>query len=115
MQQHVLKCHACQVSKHENVISPGLLLSLPISQQAWIHITMDFIEQLPLSARKDTIWVIVDRFTTYGHFIGLAHPYSPSSLATLFLDVFYKLHGLPQSIVSDRDKVFTGHFWKQLL
>lgn len=104
----------CQVRKHENVHNPSLLQSLPVPQQAWTHVTMDFIEQLPLSNRKDTIWVVADRFTKYGHFLALAHPFTAFGLAALFVESIYKLHELPTSIVSYRDKVFTSQFWQQL-
>lgn len=110
----ISECHQCQISKHETCRSPGLLHPLPIPSQAWQHITMDFIEGLPPSHSKDTIWVIVDRFTKYSHFIALHHPYTASHLAHLFLDTIYKLHGLPLSIVFDRDRIFTSHFWKEL-
>lgn len=112
--QYVTACHICQLSKHKNVHSPGLLQPFPIPEQAWSHISMDFIEQLPVSTKKDTIWVIVDRFTKYAQFIALSHPYTASSLATVFLDMVYKLHGLLISVVSDRDKIFTSSFWQQL-
>lgn len=81
---------------------------------AWQNITMDFIEQLLKYDGKDTIWVIVDRYSKYNHFISLSHPFTVASLAQIFLDHIYKLHGLPQFIVSDRDKVFTIQFWKEL-
>lgn len=91
-----------------------MLQPLPVPDHAWVHISMDFIEQLPLSARKDIIWVVVDRFTKYSHFIALAHTFTASSLAFIFLDNIYKLHGLPQSVISNRDKIFTSQFWQHL-
>lgn len=75
---------------------------------------MDSIEGLPRSDGKDCIMVVVDRFTKMGHFIALAHPFTATTFAQLFLDQIYKLHGLPNSIVSDRDKLFTSQFWKEL-
>ncbi|WVZ82556.1 hypothetical protein U9M48_029810 [Paspalum notatum var. saurae] len=69
---------------------------------------------LPLSSGKNCILVVVDKFTKYGHFIALAHPFTAASVATVFFDHIYRLHGLPESIVSDRDRVFTAHFWKEL-
>lgn len=76
---------------------------------------MDFIDQLPNSQGKSMIWVIVDRFTKYSHFIALSHPISASTLAQIFIDSIYKLHGMPSYIVSNRDTLFTSHFWKELM
>lgn len=75
---------------------------------------MDFIDGLPLSSGKTVILVIVDRFSKAAHFVGLSHPYTASSVAQAFLDTFYKIHGFPRSIVSDRDAVFVSDFWREL-
>jgi transposase InsO family protein len=58
--------------------------------------------------------VVVDRFTKYAHFYPLMHPFTAQSVASVFLDNLVKLHGVPKSIISDRDKVFTSNFWKAL-
>ncbi|KAL0398581.1 UNVERIFIED_CONTAM: Transposon Ty3-G Gag-Pol polyprotein [Sesamum radiatum] len=92
----------------------GLLQPLPIPDQAWSCISMDFIEGLPNSEGKDSILVVVDRLTKYSHFLALKHPYTAASVAKIFFDNIYKLHGLPVSIVTDRDKLFTSRFWKEL-
>ncbi|WVZ81597.1 hypothetical protein U9M48_028952, partial [Paspalum notatum var. saurae] len=75
---------------------------------------MDFVEGLPLSGRADCILVVVDFFTKYAHFIPLHHPYTAPSVAQQFLHHVYRLHGLPATIVTDRDKIFTSHFWREL-
>jgi transposase InsO family protein len=75
---------------------------------------MDFIDGLPLSRGYLVILVVIDRFSKYVHFFPLKHPYTASSVATTFLNNIVKLHGLPKTIVSDRDKVFTSNFWKSL-
>ncbi|KAL0374355.1 UNVERIFIED_CONTAM: Transposon Ty3-G Gag-Pol polyprotein [Sesamum radiatum] len=114
VQTWVKECETCQRSKHENNAYPGLLQPLPIPEQAWFCISMDFIEGLPQSYGKDSILVVVDRLTKYSHFIPLKHPYTAASIAKIFFDNIYKLHGLPVSIVSDRDRVFTSNFWREL-
>lgn len=75
---------------------------------------MDFIEGLPNSNGKSVILVVIDRFTKYGHFLAMSHPYIAQSVAKLFLYMVYRLHGKPISIVTDRDAMFTSLFWKEL-
>ncbi|GJS29298.1 gypsy/ty3 retroelement polyprotein [Tanacetum coccineum] len=79
---------------------------LPIPERVWTHISMDFIDGLPMSKGKLVLLIVVDRLSKYGHFIPLTHPYSALTMAQPFLDNVYKLHGLPKVIVSDRDTVF---------
>ena len=93
----------------------GLLQPLAIPNQAWTNLTMDFIEGLPRSKGKDCIMVVVDRFTKFAHFIYLTHPYSAPEVDRVFLDQVMKLHGVPNSIVFDRDKIFTSLFWQELM
>jgi hypothetical protein len=76
---------------------------------------MDFIEGLPLSDGANSILVIVDRLTKYAHFLPLKHPYTAVSVTKLFVDNIFKLHGVPLKIILDRDKIFTSHFWKDML
>lgn len=75
---------------------------------------MDFIEGLLQSGHANTILAVVDKFSKFGHFIPLHYPFTTSFVAKLFLDQVYKLHGMPSSIVLDRDKIFTSHFWQNL-
>ncbi|PKA47774.1 hypothetical protein AXF42_Ash014551 [Apostasia shenzhenica] len=106
----VIECEVCQKNKPENVAYPGLLQPLPIPNRIWTDIAMDFIEGLPPSQGKDTIWVVVDRFSKYAHFIGLSHPFTASILAQIFVDQIFMLHGNPERIVSDRDPLFMSKF-----
>lgn len=75
---------------------------------------MDLIEGLPHSFGKNTIFVVVDRLSKYAHFIAISHPYTAMDFAQIFMDNIYKLHGMPQTIVCDRNPVFTSTFWKGL-
>lgn len=114
VEDFVKQCVVCQQAKHSNTLPPGLLQPLPIPQGAWQDISMDFIEELHKSDGCTVILVIVDRFTKYAHFAPLRHPFTAKTVARVVFDTVVKLHGLPHSIVSDRDNVFTGTFWKEL-
>ena len=72
---------------------------------------MDFITVLPKSEGKSFIMVIVDRLTKYAHFCALSHPFKANTFASTFMEIVKKLHGSPNIIVSDKDPIFTGHFW----
>jgi hypothetical protein len=86
-------------------------MPLPVPTQIWSDITMDFIEGLPKVGGKSVILTVVDRFSKYAYFIPLAHPYTAESVAQVFFSEIVRLHGIPTSIVSDRDPVFTSVFW----
>lgn len=75
---------------------------------------MDFIVGLPPSKGYTVILVVVDRLSKYGHFIPLRAAFDAFTVAEAFIQNIVKLHGIPKSIVTDRDKVFTGHFWHRL-
>lgn len=72
---------------------------------------MDFIEGLPQSAGKEVIMVVVDRLTKYAHFVAKKHPHSAFIVVEAFLSNIFKLHGLPNVIVSDKDTIFLSGFW----
>lgn len=109
----VAECDACQRQKGEIVGTPGLLQPLPIPNRTWTDISMDFIEGLPKSHGKSVIMVVVDKLSKYAHFCSLAHPFKAINVAQLFIDNIFKLHGMPSTIVSDRDPTFTSKFWQE--
>jgi len=115
IQAYIRKCLVCQSCKYDNSPSPGLLQPVQTPQEVWKDVSMDFIEGLPKSLGKEVIFVVVDRFSKYAHFAALSHPYTALDVAQCYLDHVFKLHGWPQSIISDRDKVFISAFWRALL
>jgi len=114
VEDFVKQCQICQQVKHLNSHPAGLLQPLPIPEGAWQDLSMDFIEGLPKSEGYEVILVVVDRFTKYAHFITVKHPFTAPTIARAVFDNVIKLHGMPKTIVSDRDKVFTSVFWKEL-
>uniref|UniRef100_A0A0A9D2Z3 Integrase catalytic domain-containing protein n=1 Tax=Arundo donax TaxID=35708 RepID=A0A0A9D2Z3_ARUDO len=107
----VQTCVICQQAKPERVRYPGLLQPLPVPTQAWQVVSMDFIEG---SSSYDCILVVVDKLTKYAHFLPLRHSFTAQKVALAYINNVYKLHGLPESIVSDRDRIFTSTFWQEL-
>jgi hypothetical protein len=106
------ECDVCQRNKGETVKSPGTLQPLPIPPTIWRDISMDFIIGLHKSGNKSIIMVVFDSLCKYAHFCALQHPFTTSIVAQLFMDHGFKLHGMPHSIISDRDPNFTINFWQ---
>ncbi|MCO5593344.1 hypothetical protein L7F22_047355 [Adiantum nelumboides] len=109
---YVSKCVVCQKTKFDRGKQPGLLQPLPIPDSPWESISMDFIFGLP--KLNTGIWTIVDRFRKQAHFIPVKKTIKAHQMATLFISQIFKYHGLPSSIVSDRDPRMTSNFWKGL-
>ena len=109
VQDLVCGCAVCQRYKSEHLHPAGLLLPLPVPQGVWTDIALEFVEALPLVRGKSIILTVVDRFNKYCHFIPLVHPYSTESVTQAFFADIVRLHGVPQSMVSDRDPSSPGH------
>ncbi|GJS94076.1 retrotransposable element Tf2 [Tanacetum coccineum] len=104
VKKFIRECDIFQRQKPNLVAYPGYIQPLPIHDKIWSSISMDFIEGLPSSHNKTMIVVVVDRLSKYAHFMALQHPFIASTIAHVFLDNVYKIHGLPESIISDKDK-----------
>jgi hypothetical protein len=112
---YVLSCDDCQRNKPHQRQPAGLLQPLPIPKGRWEDIAMDYIVQLPRTARgHDAILVVVDRLTKRAHFISTRTNVTAMETAQLFVDNVFRLHGLPRTIVTDRDTRFVGNFWRSL-
>jgi len=110
----ISECSVCQVTKYETKKPAGLLQPLPIPLAIWEDLSLDFITGLPPSHGLSVILVVVDRFSKGAHFGALPANYSAFKVASLFLDIICKHHGIPRSLVSDRDPVFISQFWHKL-
>ncbi|GJS33244.1 putative reverse transcriptase domain-containing protein [Tanacetum coccineum] len=101
------------IVKAEHQRPSGLLQQPEIPEWKWDKITMDFITKLPRSkSGHDTIWVIVDRLTKSAHFLDIREDYSTEKLAKIYIDEIVTRHGVPVSIISDRDGRFTSRCWQ---
>ncbi|GKC85123.1 putative reverse transcriptase domain-containing protein [Tanacetum coccineum] len=113
--EYVGKCLTCSRVKAECQKPSGLLVQPEIPMWKWERITMDFVSKLPkTSIGHDTIWVIVDRLTKSAHFIPTRATDSMETLTRLYIKEIVSRHGVPISIISDRDSHFTSRFWQSL-
>ncbi|GJX03936.1 reverse transcriptase domain-containing protein [Tanacetum coccineum] len=112
---YVSKCLTCAKVKAEHQRPSGLLVQPEIPQWKWDNITMDFVTKLPKSSQGyDTIWVIVDRLTKSAIFVPMRETDPLEKLARMYLKEVVTRHGIPVSIIYDRDPRFASHFWRSL-
>jgi transposase InsO family protein len=115
IKRYVKTCDSCQRNKPSNRRPAGLLQPLPIPEGRWEDISMDFIVELPRTKKgHDAILVVVDRLTKRAHFCPTTTDATAPDAARVFIDNIFRLHGLPRTIVSDRDSRFTSDFWRAL-
>ena len=113
--EFVSKCLTCQQIKAEHQAPTGMLQPLTIPIWKWENITMDFLVGLPKTPKgNDAVWVIVDRLTKSAHFLPIRWGITLEQLAERYISEIVRLHGVPISIVSDRDPRFTSRFWESL-
>ncbi|GJS09559.1 putative reverse transcriptase domain-containing protein [Tanacetum coccineum] len=112
---YVSKCLTCAKVKAEHQKPSGLLQQPEIPVWKWERITMDFVSGFPRTpSGYDTIWVIIDRLTKSAHFLPMKKMNSMEKLTRLYLKEIVCRHGVPVSIISDRDSHFTSNFWRSL-
>ena len=117
MKRHVRdflrRCLTCQQVNAEHQKQAGLLQPLEVAEWKWEHVTMDLVTHLPRTPqRHDAVWVIVDRLIKSAHFLAVRMTFTLERFYRLYIREIVRLHGVPVSIVSDRDPRFTVHFWK---
>lgn len=112
---YLARCLECQQIKAEHQHPAGLLQPLPIPEWKWETISMDFIIGFPKSRKNnDSIMVVVDKLSKSAHFILVQSTYRFVHVAHIFMQNIFRLHGLPKTIISDRDVKFTSVIWKRL-
>lgn len=114
LKKFIRECDIYQIIKSDTFVLAGLLQPLVIPATPWTDVSLVFVEDFPKSQGFKVILVVVDWLTKYVHFIPLSHPYTIAKVASLFMQHVFKRHGMPVTIVSDRDGNFNSLFWFEL-
>ena len=114
VEKFVRGCSICQRTKADHGATPGLLKPLEIPARPFESLGLDLVTGLPVSNGYDAILTVVDRFSKLAHFLPTTKTVSAQGVADLFAKEIFRHHGLPMSLVSDRDPRFTSDFWKAL-
>ena len=104
----------CQRMKNRAEMPAGKLRPNKVPERPWQHILVDFITKLPMSKGHDSILVVCDRFSKMSHFVATTEKTTAEGLARLFRDNVWKLHGLPESVISDRGPQFAAGMTREL-
>jgi len=112
--RYVDRCDTCQRYKNQSKALVGKLMPNTIPKKLWSHISADFITKLPLAQGYNAILVVCDHFSKMAHFIATTEKTSAEGLAKLFQDHVWKLYGLPESIISDREAQFATGMMKEV-
>ena len=112
--RYVDRCNACQRYKNRSEAPAEKLMPNAIPEKPWSYISADFITKLLLAQEYNAILVVCDRFSKMTHFIATTEKISVEGLAKLFRDQVWKLHRLPESIISDRRVQFIAGIMKEL-
>ena len=111
VKDYVSTCEGCLRNKVSRQKPAGLLMPLSIPDRPWSGISVDFVVKLPVSDGFDSVCIVKDRFSKMAHFLPVNETITAVQLAGLFVKQIFRLHGLPDDIVSDRGAVFTSKFW----
>ena len=107
------RCITCRKAKSR--VLPHVYTPLPVPSAPWVDISVDFVLGFPRSRKgRDSIFVVVDRFSKMAHFISCHKTDDATHIANLFFREIVRLHGVRRSIMSDRDVKFLSYFWKVL-
>ena len=108
------ECNTCQRMKNRMEALAGKLMTNEVLKKMWMHLMVEFITKLPLVAGKNVVLVVCDRLSKMAYFVATTEETSAEGLARLFWNNMWKLHRLPESVISDQGPQFTVELIKEL-